>query len=61
MDNFSTNGAPLANPKNELLPKLQQLSTTHPALNRMRAKAMQANGNDAITDYSRMHHRHNRS
>ncbi|WP_394366710.1 YhhA family cyclophane-containing RiPP [Chryseobacterium bernardetii] len=51
----------MANPKDKLLPKLKQLNTTHPALNRMRSKAMQVSGNEAITDYSRMHHRHNRS
>lgn len=61
MENFSTNGSPMANPKDKLLPKLKQLNTSHPALNRMRSKAMQVSGNEAITDYSRMHHRHNRS
>ncbi|MFB9843902.1 YhhA family cyclophane-containing RiPP [Mucilaginibacter ginsenosidivorans] len=45
----------------ELLPKLQQNTSEHPALSRMRAKMMQASGVQAITAYDRMHHRHNRS
>lgn len=61
MENFSTKGLPTANPKDKLLPQLKQLNTTHPALNRMRLKAMQSTSDEAITDYSRMHHRHNRS
>lgn len=45
----------------ELLNKVKQHIPEHPALNRMRSKIMQNSESQSITDYSRMHHRHNRS
>lgn len=51
-----------ATPDNqEILPKLKDHTSGHPALSRMRAKMMQTSGVQAITAYDRMHHRHNRS
>jgi len=61
MNNFSSATGSVANQDQELLSKLKQLAPQHPALGRMRSKAMQVSGDQAITDYSRMHHRHNRS
>ena len=55
----STGSSPLT--PQDLLPTLRQYAPEHPALSRMRAKAMQAAGVQAISAYDRMHHRHNRS
>ena len=42
--------------------KLKDTPTSHPGLNRLRAKlAGDGEAQIAITNYSRMHHRHNRT
>ena len=45
----------------DLFTKIKQKAPAHPALSRMREKMMQQSESQSITDYSRMHHRHNRS
>jgi hypothetical protein len=45
-----------------LTKKLKNTPTSHPGLNRLRAKINRDEENQvAITNYSRMHHRHNRT
>ena len=45
-----------------LTQKLKDTPTSHPGLNRLRAKlSNDGEAQIAITNYSRMHHRHNRS
>ncbi|WP_124577838.1 YhhA family cyclophane-containing RiPP [Pedobacter sp. KBW06] len=61
MENFSNNTASPVQKSQDLFTKIKQQASSHPALSRMREKVMQQSDAQSITDYSRMHHRHNRS